>query len=205
MMKRISNAVKRRVFDFYKKKFIKAQKYNPMNLSLERPGNYVDVSTAWKGLEQVIPDIIQQFNLETNSCLEFGVDNGYSAAIFSNYFKKVIGVDYFEGDMHAGFRDVYKLTCERLKAFNNITIIKSSYQDYIKKDTLHYDMVHVDIIHTYEDTFACGLWAVQHSNCTIFHDTESFIGVRKAVRDIAKKTGKTFYNYPHHFGLGIIV
>lgn len=205
MMKRISDAVKRRILDFYKNKFIKAQKYNPLYLSLDRPNNYVDVSTAWKGLEQIIPDIIQQFNLKTNSCLEFGVDNGYSTVIFSNYFQEVIGVDYFEGDMHAGFRDVFKLTCERLKAFNNIAIIKSSYQDYIKKDTSHYDMVHVDIIHTYEDTFACGLWAVQHSNCTIFHDTESFIGVRKAVRDIAKKTGKTFYNYPHHFGLGIIV
>ena len=204
-MKRISDAVKRRILDFYKNKFIKAQKYNPLYLSLDRPNNYVDVSTAWKGLEQIIPDIIQQFNLKTNSCLEFGVDNGYSTVIFSNYFQEVIGVDYFEGDMHAGFRDVFKLTCERLKAFNNIAIIKSSYQDYIKKDTSHYDMVHVDIIHTYEDTFACGLWAVQHSNCTIFHDTESFIGVRKAVRDIAKKTGKTFYNYPHHFGLGIIV
>jgi Methyltransferase domain len=205
MIKRISDGVRRRVFNFYKNNFIKAMNYSPKQLGLKKPKNYVDVITAWKGLEQVIPDIIQQFNLETNRCLEFGVDNGYSSAIFSNYFKEVIGVDYFEGDMHAGFRDVFKETSDRLKAFDNITVIKSSYQDYIKKDTHYYDMIHVDIIHTYEDTYACGLWAAQHSKCTIFHDTESFLGVRKAVRDIANDTGKTFYNYPHHFGLGIIV
>ena len=73
------------------------------------------------------------------------------------------------------------------------------------KDDEQYDFAHVDIIHTYEDTYECGLWAVEHSKCCIFHDTESFSEVRKAVRDIAKHTGKTVLNYPYSHGLGIIV
>lgn len=63
----------------------------------------------------------------------------------------------------------------------------------------------MDIIHTYKETYECGLWAVNHSKCCIFHDTESSPEVRKAVYDIAKNTGKKVFNYPHHHGLGIIV
>lgn len=63
----------------------------------------------------------------------------------------------------------------------------------------------MDIIHTYKETYECGLWAVNHSKCCIFHDTESSPEVRKAVYDIAKHTGKKVFNYPHHHGLGIIV
>jgi len=33
---------------------------------------------------------------------------------------------------------------------------------------------HVDIIHNYAEKYECGLWAVNHSAGTIFHDTESF-------------------------------
>ena len=63
----------------------------------------------------------------------------------------------------------------------------------------------VKIVHNYKETFECGLWAAQHSTCTVFHDTESFPEVRRAVIDIAKAAGKKVYNYPYHNGLGIIV
>lgn len=203
--KLIPLSIKQALHTLYKDNFISAKEFVPTQLTTSIPPNYVNVLSAWKGHEQIIPAIISQFNLNTDKCLEFGVDNGYSSAIFSNYFKHVIGVDYFEGDIHAGLRDVYEETKQRLKRFDNIQIIKSSYQDYIKLDKEDYDLIHVDIIHTYEHTYECGLWAAQHAKCVIFHDTESFIDVRKAVRDIAKVTGKTFYNYPKHFGLGIII
>jgi hypothetical protein len=188
----------------YSKLFLNPVEFKPEFLSTATPPNYANVVSAWKGLEQIIPAIIKQFNLPTNKCLEFGVDNGYSSAIFSNYFTTVLGVDYFEGDIHAGVRNVYEQTKQTLAPFKNITVQKNSYQNFIKDHHEQYDLIHVDIIHNYEHTYACGLWAAEHSKCAIFHDTESFFEVRKAVHDIAKKTGKTFYNYPHHYGLGII-
>jgi hypothetical protein len=89
--------------------------------------------------------------------------------------------------------------------FENIELYKSDYQDWIKKDQTQYDFAHVDIVHNYKETYECGYWAVMHSKCCIFHDTESFPAVRKAVYDISKHTGKKVYNYPYHNGLGIIV
>ncbi len=163
-------------------------------------------SQAWVGLEKIIADIIEFSRIEKNTALEFGVEFGYSTAVFANYFKKVTGVDIFTGDEHAGHHgDIYEMTKFNLADFENIELIKSDYRDYIKSEDHFFDLIHVDIIHTYEDTYACGLWSAQHSKCTLFHDTQSFSDVKKAVADIANKTGKKFYNYRECNGLGIIV
>ena len=163
-------------------------------------------SQAWVGLEKIVLDIIEFSKIETNSFLEFGVEFGYSTAVFANYFNKVVGVDVFTGDDHAGhFGDIYDHTKENLKSFSNIHLIKSDYRDYIKENSNRYDLIHVDIIHTYEDTYACGLWAAQHSSCTLFHDTQSFPDVKRAVAHIAKRTGKKFYNFRDCNGLGIVI
>lgn len=173
--------------------------------SLNSPTNTLDIKTAWKGLELIIEDIIKRFDLGNNRCIEFGVEFGFSSVVFSNYFKEVIGVDTFEGDIHTDHKgNHYEKTKSSLSIYPNIKLVKSLYQDWISTDDQFYDLAHVDIVHTYEHTYNCGLWAAQHSKCTIFHDTESFIEVRKAVIDIAKATGKNVYNYPHYNGLGII-
>lgn len=126
--------------------------------------------------------------------------------LFSNYFKSVTGVDKFIGDEHTKHKgDHYDSTKESLADFKNIELFRADYKDWIKNDNNQYDFAHVDIIHNYKETYECGLWSVEHSKCCVFHDTESFPGVRRAVSDIAKKTGKTAYNYPYHHGLGIIV
>lgn len=172
----------------------------------KQPEHLLDISSAWKGLEQIIEDILIRFNIERNSCIEFGTEFCYSTVAFANYFKQVKGIDIFIGDIHSGHKvDHYESTKQSVAQFKNIELIQSDYQEYIQQDNTQYDFAHVDIIHTYEDTFKCGLWAVQHSKCCVFHDTESFPEVRKAVYDIAKQTGKKVYNYPYHHGLGIIV
>ncbi len=163
-------------------------------------------SQAWVGLEKIVLDVIEFSKIKTYSALEFGVEFGYSTAVFANYFKQVIGVDIFTGDMHAGYHgDLFEFTRNNLSTFNNILLVKSDYKDYILLNDQHFDLMHVDIIHTYEDTYACGLWAAQHSQCTLFHDTQSFPAVKKAVAHIANKTGKKFYNYRKSNGLGIII
>jgi hypothetical protein len=171
-----------------------------------KPEKTIQVSSAWKGLEFIMEDILDRFNIDREKCIEFGVEFGFSTVVFANYFKKVNGVDIFIGDEHTLDKgDHYERTKQSLIKFENIELFKSDYRDWIKKDNEQYDFAHVDIIHNYQETYECGLWAVKHSKCCIFHDTESFIEVRRAVYDIAKNTGKKAYNYPYHYGLGIIV
>ncbi len=163
-------------------------------------------SQAWVGLEKIILDIIEFSKIETHSALEFGVEFGYSTAVLANYFERVIGVDIFTGDDHAGFHgDIYDLTKNNLRDFENIQLTKADYKDYIVSTDQSFDLIHVDIIHTYEDTYRCGLWAAEHSRCTLFHDTQSFPGVKRAVADIAQKTKRKFYNYRKCNGLGIVI
>jgi hypothetical protein len=178
--------------------------YLPAHRSL--PTRVLPVVSAWTGIESILSDIIKRFDIGTKRCLEFGVEYGYSTAALSSFFDSVIGVDIFLGDKHTGtFKDLYGETASRLSIFDNIQLVRSDYREWIKKDESSYDLIHVDIIHTFADTFACGLWSAEHSKCVIFHDTESFPAVRQAVIEIARSTGKTFYNFRESNGLGILV
>ena len=162
-------------------------------------------SQAWVGLEKVIPDIVERFNIKRDSAIEFGVEHGYSTSALGSIFKDVIGVDSFEGDIHAGFDSgLFKSASEALSQYNNIRLIRSLYQDFIQESNQRFNLAHIDIIHTYEDTFACGDWAMQHCDVVVFHDTQSFVDVKKAVRDLALKYKVKFYNYPGCNGLGIL-
>lgn len=178
--------------------------YKP--ISKKRPLKILNVVSAWKGLELIIEDIIIQFNLGRKSCIEFGVEFGYSAVALSNYFDKVIGIDTFDGDKHTlNRKEHFNETKARLAVYENINLFKYNYQNWIPNDKNYYDLAHVDIVHNYNETYECGLWAAQNSDCVIFHDTESFSEVKRAVIDIANATGYKMYNYPHYFGLGILV
>jgi hypothetical protein len=170
------------------------------------PPRVLAVETAWKGIESVLSDLITRFNIGTSKCLEFGVERGYSTAALSCFFDSVTGVDTFLGDKHTRDRqDIYEETSNRLSGFDNIRLIRSDYRDWTSKDSGFYDLIHVDIIHTYVDTFACGLWSAMHSQCVLFHDTESFPAVKRAVIDISRESRKTFYNFTESFGLGILI
>jgi hypothetical protein len=173
---------------------------------LQPPARTLRVESAWKGIESILSDLIDRFHIGTDCCLEFGVEFGYSTAALSAFFNTVTGIDTFAGDIHtANKRDVYDETVSRLSPFENVRLIRSDYRDWIKQDSSSYDLIHVDIVHTYSDTFACGLWSAAHSQCVIFHDTESFPTVRRAVIEISRLTGKRFYNFQGSHGLGILV
>jgi hypothetical protein len=170
------------------------------------PSRMLEVTSAWKGIESILSDITDRFQLGTERCLEFGVEYGYSTTALSSIFTSVIGVDTFVGDKHTiGKNDIYDETVGRLSIFENIKLVRSDYRDWIKHDTSSYDLIHIDIIHIYADTFACGLWSASHSRCAIFHDTESFPVVKQAVSDIARRTGKAFYNFKESNGLELLV
>ena len=173
---------------------------------LEYPASLLMYDSSWRGLESIIADLIQRFDIPTGSCLEFGTEYGYSAVALSNYFATVTAVDTFLGDDHVGkHTDNYLEIKEKLKVWKNIRLIQSDYRDFIRDCHDRYDLIHVDILHNYKETYECGMWAAGHSKCAIFHDSESYPEVKQACFEIAKDTGKKFYNYEKYFGLGIIV
>jgi len=99
-MRKIPSKLKKFV---YKKRFPLIE-YKPIKKTI--PEKTIQITTAWKGLELIIEDILEQFNIDRGSCIEFGVEFGFSAVVFSNYFKKVTGVDIFIGDEHTSLREI---------------------------------------------------------------------------------------------------
>ena len=178
-------------------------------IKIEKPLNILQVESAWKGLESILGDIIKRFDVKTDKALEFGVEYGYSIVALSNFFKKVIGVDHFLGDENTNEKNVegmYEKVKEDLSPYPNIQLYPKSYQDYIYAHRFNgpYDLIHIDIVHTYEYTFACGDWSVKQAPVVLFHDTEAFPEVRRAVLDLSEKYNVEFHNYPFHYGLGIL-
>lgn len=160
----------------------------------------INVISAWRGIPSILQDLIQKFNLKTDLALEFGVETGYSTTALAYYFKHVIGVDPFYDKPGFTFADVQL----SLSAWLNIELHKSKFEQYILKENRYFDLIHIDIIHEYKPTYDCGDWSLQHSNCVIFHDTQSFPAVMNAVQDLASKYSLAFYNFPHCNGLGIL-
>lgn len=170
------------------------------------------VNATWGDTSSILKDIIIRFNIDHKLALEFGVATGHSISALACYFDKVIGVDTFREDYSSiDPKRPSKLneTKELLKDYNNIHLIEMLFEDYIKYDVSErYDLIHIDLIHTYEPTYKCGEWAVLHSDVVLFHDTISFDEVRRAVCDLVKKYDRTLYNYYTSgatCGLGILV
>lgn len=173
---------------------------------LEVPARRLDVASAWKGIENILAEMIDRFEIDTERCLEFGVEFGFSTVALSFYFDHVVGVDLFHGDKHTiNKSDIYDETVKRLSVYPNIELVRSDYRDFIRQNHPPFGLIHVDIVHSFADTFACGLWSAKHSKCVIFHDTESFPQVKRAVLEIARVTGKRFFNFTESHGLGILV
>lgn len=177
--------------------------YKPKNIIT--PPKLINVESAWKGLEGIIGDIVDRFEIKRESCIEFGVEYGFSTVALSNYFDKVVGIDTFMGDIDSGMKsDHFTETRSSLEPFRNIELVQSNYIDFILSHQEKYNLSHVDIVHTYEDTYRCGEWCCEHSDIVLFHDTLSHENVRRAVLDLSKKYPFKFYNYPKHYGLGIL-
>lgn len=167
----------------------------------------LDVSSAWKGLENYLPSIIRELNITPKKALEFGVDHGYSTHIFSQLFEQVTGVDSFVGDehiIHEQGEDFLNAVKSRFRD-TNVTIVQSSFEDFTLTNNDYYDLIHVDIVHLYEPTFNCAKWSLEHSSVVLLHDTVSFPEINRVCEDLSRSTENVnYYNITQHFGLGIL-
>lgn len=165
----------------------------------------LEVPTGWNPCETIIADIIERFKVTPDFMLEFGVEYGFSTSVFAHYFGAVIGVDHFKGDEHSGGKDLSGETVERLRAYRNVAVERFDYREWISNaGDIQADMIHIDIVHTFIDTYRLGRWAVDHSDVVLFHDTISFPAVMQAVKLISAETCVAFYNHDNINGLGIL-
>ena len=170
-------------------------------------GSVLKTPSGWKGLERVIRPIIKKYNLKTESALEFGVDTGYSLHILSQIFKDVTGVDKFESDVHINHEQGETFFNEIKQKFNNTNtkLVKADFREYIKSDSNYYDLIHVDIVHLYKETFECAEWSIKHADVVLIHDTTSFPDMNRVCRDIATKYNLEYNNSIQRYnGLGIL-
>ena len=180
--------------------------YEPSRI--ERPALVLDsVPSAWSGIESILADLVGRFCKQHKSALEFGVEHGYSMVALSNFFDSMIGVDTFLGDQHTGTHpSIFEEVRDRLHPYGNIKLFANSWQEWTELNPGgSYDLVHIDIEHTWEQTFPCGVWAARHALVVIFHDTRSFPDVFRACEDIAAQEKMDFYNWEENYGLGILV
>ncbi len=173
------------------------------------PAAIADKEAAWGDIPEILLSIFKDFNVDRAIALDLGVLFGYSTYALSLYFDKVIGVDTFKNNRYNYLdmkEDHYLEVVELLKDRTNIKLVQSLWQDYAKTETINrYDLIHLDMIHSYRETTLAGEWALQHTDCALFHDTVTNPTVMEACEDLANKHGFEFYNYHDSHGLGILV
>jgi len=154
---------------------------------------FVDEVSTWNANPKILKDIIVRAGIKTDKALEFGVWHGCSISALAYYFKEVTGVDLS-----------VQAALGPLKGYRNITLFEKPYEEFIKGNDDRYDLIHIDVVHSYEETYPAGEWAVQHSNCVLFHDT-IINDIRRVCEDLALKYGFIFYNYMVDCQLGILI
>jgi hypothetical protein len=66
-------------------------------------------------------------------------------------------------------------------------------------------LVHIDGEHSYAETYSAAVWAMQHTDFILAHDTHNqFVEVTPALGAAACQFGFKFYNFEENEGLGIL-
>jgi len=178
-----------------------------------QPKRTLNVASAWKGLPEILPSLMHDFQVGPTLAVEFGVETGYSSVALAEHFLRVIGVDTFTGLGHDSDPGFYEQVRESVQDIGNLTLVQSNWQDFAKEYEENVnaaiDLIHVDIDHGYDETYEAGEWAVKHAPVCLFHDTLSFTDIPtaagiRACGDLAQKYGLTFHNFEESHGLGIL-
>lgn len=163
------------------------------------------ISTAWAGHRNFATWLVSRLRAET--IVDLGVDFGFSTFCFAlPGLGHVYGVDAFEGDEHAGFRNTYHdvLRNREELGLDNLTIIRGRFADVAKGWTKDIDILHIDGRHTYEavsEDFGSWKSFVKPSGVVLFHDTcvERF-GVRRLFDELPGPK----LNFANSHGLGVV-
>jgi len=138
--------------------------------------------SAWKGHGLLAMQLVETFNPEV--VVDLGVDYGFSTFCFGYpQIGSIYGIDWFQGDDHAGHRDTLNLVDslyqDLMKEFgvSNIEFIKSDFAEAAKTWDKKIDILHIDGFHSYEAVkgdFDNWIGFCNDDAIILFHDVESF-------------------------------
>lgn len=165
------------------------EKFNQIMVDIKREEYRLDISekeSAWSGHYDFAIDLVRLLRPEVT--VELGVDWGFSMFSFAYpRIGEVYGIDWFQGDPHAGLRDTKEYVVSlytRLKDKYQIdvNIIKGDFTDISKIWTKKIDILHIDGFHSYDAVSQDFInWSkfMTPSGVVLFHDVELFEGVSK--------------------------
>ena len=165
------------------------------------------LESSWKGHRAFAEWLTQR--LQPKITVELGVDYGYSLFCLANKNPgRVIGIDLFEGDAHAGTRE--KNQHETVQQFatdnqyTNVQLIKGDFTELAQYWVAPIDILHIDGLHTYE---ACLMdfvnWGphVSATGVVLMHDITSYPDVTRVFLEVGAQAKVAFL---HSAGLGVV-
>jgi hypothetical protein len=164
------------------------------------------IPSAWKGHRGFANWLVQY--LQPKITVELGVDYGYSTFVLAeNNPGKVYGIDTFEGDAHAGQRDLAQyqsvLDFKNTNGFDNVHLLKDTFDNVNSTWIEPIDILHIDGLHT-GDAVTHDLinWSkfFHYKTVVLIHDVSSF----KEVEDVYLQISQPKLRFVHSGGLGIL-
>jgi predicted O-methyltransferase YrrM len=141
--------------------------------------------------------------------VDLGVDYGFSTFSFAlPEIGEIYGIDCFEGDEHAGFRNTFKYVNLKKKQlrYENITFIKDYFDNCAKEWSLPIDILHIDGRHKYEDIendYQTWSKFLNKNGVILLHDTCCY-NTDYGVHEFFDQINISKVNFTNSFGLGII-
>lgn len=174
--------------------------------------NLEDLHTCWKGHRGFAEWLVNYLKPEVT--VDLGVDWGFSTFCFAiPRIGHVYGIDSFEGDDYAGYRDdsVYNLVLnkqDKLHLQDNLTFIKGYFDDVAKTWNKKIDILHIDGDHSYESVKNdYEVWSkfLTDDGVILFHDTciEELNGNHYGVKKFFDELDLPKCTFTHTFGLGV--
>jgi predicted O-methyltransferase YrrM len=172
-----------------------------------------EIPSAWKGHREFAEWLV--FYMMPETVVELGVDYGYSSMVFANALEQstskgvVYGIDLFEGDAHAGFRNTYEFVMELKKTheLNCLKIIRGEFSNIATLWKRPIQILHIDGLHTYDAVktdFETWSPFVSEDGIILFHDVVAFHEVGEYFDSLSGEEGRYKAYFPHSAGLGIL-
>jgi hypothetical protein len=164
--------------------------------------------TAWYGHFEKAVNISNI--LEPKITVDLGVDCAYSTFAFAFLNTgEVYGLDSFEGDDHAGYKNTYSYVLDlydKLKRdfkVENVHFLKGYFDDIARDWDKPIDLLHIDGLHTYnavKNDFNTWKKFFHKDTVVLFHDTVSF---KDDVGKFFNELDGYKYNFTDWNGLGL--